>query len=344
MFTVVWPSISSNSLFYSTNGTVIHNGTGPLLSIPMEDLENTIKEESTPPTLRPRSSSDYDHVLLNPLYCPKTRSRSNTMVSDHSSVSEDPGYAEIHGLVRKKSPLQSSVQDGYSVPSDASSSLQRTHSPLALPKQGRSPNGSSTALNFDLPPQPFIDQEGYAELDGEQHIYDEMTTNMYDDANQLSKSMRNNLVPTNELLLSASPYEMPTIPSSNANSDVLRGSLLSPTHKFSATNPKRGFYIPPSGDHLSAAGPDVPPHPEYKELDIGSHWYDSPRSSKDSGYEAPVIKAKDKLARQYEDPIVTKDVGATARGYENPVITITGEGTKRSADLAPIPELCLNSQ
>ncbi|XP_064382049.1 scavenger receptor cysteine-rich domain superfamily protein-like isoform X2 [Halichondria panicea] len=163
---------SSDSMT-TANGGAMNNGNEHLEHppIPLEDLENSIKEEFQPLPPRHRTSSEYNHVLLNPLHGNKMRSRSNTIISDQSSVFEDPGYADIKGAVRKRSSLERTLNDKlnpYSTPSDTIS--QKSHSPRQV--------HSNTASNRDLSLQPYVDEQGYAALESQSHIYDEM--NVYD--------------------------------------------------------------------------------------------------------------------------------------------------------------------
>ena len=352
--------IISISSFHSTTTATgaMNNGNGHLEipPIPMENLESSIKEEFLLPP-RHRTSSEYDHVLLNPLYGNKMRSRSNTIISNQSSVFEDPAYAEIKGAIRKRSSLERSLNDKLNASDTVS---QRSHSP-----RSHSPRRvhSNTASNHDLS-QPYVDEQGYATLESQSHVYDEMNMNhMYDDVHgvsALSMSMRQNQVPTNELLLSASPYEMPALGSAiNAlsNESVLRGSLLSPEHKFgvarstpnlSLVSPKRGFRVPTqAGISPGKSNPDIASH-EYKELeDIATRTFDSPKNTR--GYEEPFVGTDG--SREYEDPIMVRElfeVREEVRDYESPVITITGEreleynntdrAMERNMELETIPE------
>lgn len=319
--------------------------------IPLGTLEKSTKEEFQTPTPSPprhRTSSEYDHVLLNPLYAYKNRSRSNTIMSDQSSVFEDLGYAEVKGLARGSSSVEKILRLN-SVPSDTFS--QRSHLPRC--------SHSKTPSNLSL--QPYLDDQGYAALEGGAHVYDEMhATHMYDDVATLSTSMKNNLVPSNELLLSASPYEMPAIQlATSATSNVIKGSLLSPEHRFgvarsnpnlTTTSPKRGFLVSSPGMGTLREGksnPNITSHAEYRELeDIPTRMYDTPRNARSS------IEGLDRVSHGYEEPVVVRETATielTARDYESPVITVTGEGKheydtpdlameQRSMELETIPE------
>ncbi len=311
----------------SAAGSMNRNGHLELPPVPMDTLEKSIKKEfqtpnSTPPPIRHRTSSEYDHVLLNPLYSQKNRPRSNTLASDQSSVFEDLGYSEVRGPARRSPSLHVN-----SVPSDTLS--QRSHSPRIY--HSKTPSNLSSS-------QPYLDEQGYAALEeAGPHVYDEMhDTHTYDDVATLSMSMKKNLVPTNELLLSASPYEMPAIATLVEHpSNVIKGSLLSPEHKFemarsnpnlSSSSPKRGFFIPSQELRAGKSNPNIWSH-EYRELeDIATRMYDSPRNAQGS------VEGLNKIehGHGYEKPVAVRETAVVemriAREYESPVITITGEG------------------
>ena len=171
-------------------------------------LDQSTKEDTAP---RNGSVSEYDHVLLNPLY--KMRSRSNTASSNRTTQDDENGYAEINRAVQKHSPLlqvEGTLNDGYGydVPIDA-----------AAEDGSLVHHEYSTLVESDNNLQPQVDEQGYAAL--QEHLYDDM------ESTTLSYPLELKVATT---VLSANPYETPLIPSYES-SEIAKGLLVSPSNK-----------------------------------------------------------------------------------------------------------------
>lgn len=245
--TVCHLNICCAFLVCSSIGTAVPTLPSAVQSVQTEtSMDQPTKEDTT---LRNGSVSEYDHVLLNPLY--KIRSRSNTASSNQTTHEDENGYAEIKGVIQKNSPLlqtKTTLNDGYDVPIDAAVEGSLAH------------HEYSTLVEPDNDLQPAVDEQGYAAL--QEHVYDDMENATLSYPLELG---------VDTTVPSANPYETPMIPSYES-SEIVKGLLVSPAKSLNKNSNQESCDFPPA-EH------------EYRVLEEGSvgHGYEKPKVTLNGG-------------------------------------------------------------